>query len=79
MRLAAAARVEGFNARDLTHPERHRTQSNLSGFINFIKFIEHDCDDFMRELRNRSDAIIDERTRIAEQLEASYHQAQDLR
>ncbi|KDR81395.1 hypothetical protein GALMADRAFT_239264 [Galerina marginata CBS 339.88] len=66
-RFAKAARVEDFNSRDLFSPERERTIVLLSAFINFVKFTEQYCDAFLKDLRERSDALIVQRDNIAEQ------------
>lgn len=67
-RFAKAARVEDFNSRDLFSPERERTIILLSAFINFVKFTEQYCDVFLKDLRERSDALIIQRDDAAEQL-----------
>jgi kinetochore protein Nuf2 len=67
-RFAKAARVEDFNARDLFSPDRERTNLLLSAFINFVKFTEQYCDTFLKDLRERSDALIVQRDNIADQL-----------
>ena len=58
VRFAKAARVEDFNSRDIYSPERERTLILLSAFINFVKFTEQYCDAFLKDLRDRSDALI---------------------
>ncbi|KAG6816946.1 hypothetical protein H0H87_001461 [Tephrocybe sp. NHM501043] len=63
-----AARVEDFNAKDIASPERERTLILLSAFINFVKFTEQYCNTFVKDLRDRSEAIIVERAQISEQL-----------
>ncbi|KAG6910904.1 hypothetical protein DXG01_006587 [Tephrocybe rancida] len=67
-RFAKAARVEDFNAKDLVSPERERTLILLSAFINFVKFTEQYCNAFVKDLRDRSEAIIVERAQIFEQV-----------
>jgi len=67
-RFAKAARVEDFSSRDLFSPERERTTILLSAFINFVKFTEQYCDSFLKDLRERSDALIIQRDDAAEQL-----------
>ncbi|TFK42826.1 Nuf2 family-domain-containing protein [Crucibulum laeve] len=67
-RFAKAARVEDFNAKDIYSPERERTLILLSAFINFVKFTEQYCNDFVKDLRDRSDALIVERDQVAQQL-----------
>ncbi|GLB35199.1 putative nuf2 family protein [Lyophyllum shimeji] len=67
-RLAKAARVEDFNAKDIYHPERERTLLLLSAFINFVKFTEQYCNAFVKDLRDRSEAIIIERDEVSQQL-----------
>ena len=58
IRFAKAARVDDFNSRDIYSPERERTLVLLSAFINFVKFTEQYCDAFLKDLRDRSDALI---------------------
>lgn len=60
-RFAKAARVEDFNAKDISNPDRERTLLLLSAFINFIKFTEQYCDVFVKNLRNGSETVINER------------------
>ncbi|KAF9001985.1 Nuf2 family-domain-containing protein [Cyathus striatus] len=67
-RVAKAARVDDFNAKDLHAPERERTLVVLSAFINFIRFTEQYCNAFVNELRERSQALIAEREHVTEQL-----------
>ncbi|KAJ7231452.1 Nuf2 family-domain-containing protein [Mycena haematopus] len=67
-RLARAARVEDFCAKDIQSPERERTVYLLSAFINFVKFTEQFCEPFVKKLRDRSDEIIAERDRISRRL-----------
>ncbi|KAF5386676.1 hypothetical protein D9615_001740 [Tricholomella constricta] len=67
-RFAKAARVEDFNAKDIFSPERERTLTLLSAFINFVKFTEQYCNVFVKDLRDRSKAIIVERDQVSEQL-----------
>ncbi|KAH0584146.1 hypothetical protein H2248_009706 [Termitomyces sp. 'cryptogamus'] len=67
-RFAKAARVEDFNAKDLVSPERERTLILLSAFINFVKFTEQYCNVFVKDLRDRSEAVIVERVQISERL-----------
>ncbi|KAF8078200.1 Nuf2 family-domain-containing protein [Lyophyllum atratum] len=67
-RLAKAARVEDFNAKDVHSPEKERTLLLLSAFINFVKFTEQYCNVFVKDLRDRSEAIIMERDQVSEQL-----------
>ncbi|KAF7359470.1 hypothetical protein MSAN_01289800 [Mycena sanguinolenta] len=67
-RLARAARVEDFCAKDIQSPERERTLHLLSAFINFVKFTEQFCEPFVKRLRDRSDEIIAERDKISRRL-----------
>jgi kinetochore protein Nuf2 len=60
--------VEDFNAKDIFNPERERTLILLSAFINFVKFTEQYCNTFVKDLRDRSEAIIIERDQVIEQL-----------
>jgi kinetochore protein Nuf2 len=68
-RLARAARVDDFNAKDLHHPERDRTLLILSAFINFIKFTEQFCETFVKELRDRSAKLLIERDQLLQEVE----------
>ncbi|KAG6819356.1 hypothetical protein H0H93_012571 [Arthromyces matolae] len=67
-RFALAARVEDFNAKDVTSPEKERTLILLSAFINFVKFTEQYCNPFVKDLRDRSEGMIVERGRVSESL-----------
>ncbi|KAF8906040.1 Nuf2 family-domain-containing protein [Gymnopilus junonius] len=77
-RFAKAARVEDFNSRDLFTPERERTSVLLSAFINFVKFTEQYCDEFLKDLRERSDALTVQRSTIHEQLDDIQAKFDDL-
>lgn len=78
-RFANAARVDDFNSRDVFSPERERTIVLLSAFINFVKFTEQYCDVFLRDLRDRSDAIVIQRNNAAVQLRDIQGQFDELR
>ncbi|KAJ7650383.1 Nuf2 family-domain-containing protein [Roridomyces roridus] len=67
-RLAMAARVEDFSAKDIQSPERERTIHLLSAFINFVKFTEQFCEPFVVKLRDRSEQIVAERDRVTRRL-----------
>ncbi|KAF8636681.1 hypothetical protein AX17_003487 [Amanita inopinata Kibby_2008] len=67
-RFAKAARIDGFSLKDIYNPERERTLNLLSGFINFVKFTEQYCNPFLLELRERSEAILIERSHISERV-----------
>lgn len=67
-RFAKAARVDDFSAKDISNPDRERTLTLLSAFINFVKFTEQNCNAFVKDLRDQSDAIVTERDQITEQL-----------
>ncbi|KAF4603976.1 kinetochore-associated Ndc80 complex subunit nuf2 [Pleurotus pulmonarius] len=67
-RFAQAARVEDFSAKDLCQPERDRTLVLLSAFINFIKFTEQWCNPFIKELRDGSQKLTEERQIVAREL-----------
>jgi kinetochore protein Nuf2 len=67
-RFARAAKVEDFSAKDISHPERDRTLTFLSAFINFVKFTEQFCNPFIKELRDRSDTMIVERDQVSKEL-----------
>ena len=45
----------------MVYPERERTIDLLSAFITFIKFTEQWCNPFIKELRDKSVAVITER------------------
>ncbi|KAF9456033.1 Nuf2 family-domain-containing protein [Collybia nuda] len=78
-RFAKAARVEDFNAKDVFNPERERTLILLSAFINFVKFTEQYCNAFVKELRDRSEAVIVERDQINEQLNDIQHRIETFK
>ncbi|KAJ8514657.1 hypothetical protein ONZ45_g7837 [Pleurotus djamor] len=67
-RFAEAARVEDFNARDLSHPEKDRTLVLLSAFINFVKFTEQWCNPFVKDLRDGSQKLVDDRETVIREL-----------
>ncbi|KAJ7929385.1 Nuf2 family-domain-containing protein [Mycena leptocephala] len=67
-RLARAARIEDFCAKDIQSPERERTLFLLSAFINFVKFTEQFCEPFVKKLRDRSDEMVAERDRVSRRL-----------
>ena len=46
-----------------------RTIDLLSAFINFIKFTEQWCDPFIKELRDKSAAMLSEREQVTLELE----------
>jgi len=46
---------------------RERTTILLSAFINFVKFAEQYCDTFLKDLRERSDALIIQRDNVTNQ------------
>jgi kinetochore protein Nuf2 len=52
----------------MVYPERERTIDLLSAFINFIKFTEQWCSPFIKELRDKSVAVITEREQVALEL-----------
>ncbi|EAU92622.2 hypothetical protein CC1G_01667 [Coprinopsis cinerea okayama7 len=68
-RLARAARIDDFNAKDLSSPERDRTLVILSAFINFVKFTEQYCEAFVKDLRDRSATLLLERDQLIGQVE----------
>lgn len=78
-RFAKASRVEDFSAKDLFSPERDRTIVLLSAFINFVKFIEQYCDPFLKDLRERSDALIVRRDDVADQLREVQQKFEELK
>jgi len=53
----------------MVYPERERTIDLLSAFINFIKFTEQWCDPFIKELRDKSAAMLSEREQVTLELE----------
>lgn len=65
-RLAHAAKIEDFSAKDLYFPEPDRTRAVFSAFINFIKFTEQ-SEAFINRLRNQSSAVIKERQAVLEE------------
>jgi kinetochore protein Nuf2 len=78
-RFAEAARINNFCAADMSYPERERTIDLLSAFINFIKFTEQWCNPFVKDLRDRSSAMITEREQVALELEAVQEKIQGLK
>lgn len=71
--------MEDFNAKDIFNPERERTLILLSAFINFVKFTEQYCNAFVKDLRDRSEAIIIERDQVNEQLNEIQHKIEALK
>lgn len=71
--------MEDFNAKDIYNPERERTLILLSAFINFVKFTEQYCNAFVKDLRDRSEAIIIERDQVNEQLNEIQHRIEALK
>ncbi|KIL69534.1 hypothetical protein M378DRAFT_175727 [Amanita muscaria Koide BX008] len=67
-RFAKAARIEDFCAKDVFNPHRERTLKILSGFINFVKFVEQFCSPFTQELKDSSSALLVEKTHISDRL-----------
>ncbi|KAK0228252.1 Nuf2 family-domain-containing protein [Armillaria fumosa] len=67
-RFAAAAKLDDFTSSDIYRPTRERTIRLLSAFINFVKFTEQDSNPFAKAIRERSDGILLERDKVAEQL-----------
>ncbi|KAH9857774.1 Nuf2 family-domain-containing protein [Lenzites betulinus] len=67
-RLAHAAKIEDFSAKDLYFPEPDRTRAVFSAFINFIKFTEQ-SEAFIHRLRNQSTAVVKERQAVLEETE----------
>jgi kinetochore protein Nuf2 len=55
--------MEDFHSRDVYNPERERTMA----FINCVKFTEQCCDAFMKDLHERSNALIVHRDNIGDQ------------
>ncbi|TFY65685.1 hypothetical protein EVG20_g5406 [Dentipellis fragilis] len=66
-RFANVAKVHDFSAKDLCFPERERTRSILSAFINFIRFSEQ-CIPFVMSLREKSASLNDERAQAEKEL-----------
>ncbi|KXN87715.1 putative kinetochore protein NUF2 [Leucoagaricus sp. SymC.cos] len=73
-RFAKAAQVEDFSAKDLYAPEKARTLVLLSAFINFVKFTEQFCDQFVKDQRDHSEKILVEREEVAEEVEKVQHE-----
>ena len=78
-RFAKAARVEDFNLKDISSPERERTLILLSAFINFVKFTEQYCNSFVKDLTDRSSALIVERDQISQQLTEVEQSIEEMR
>ncbi|KIJ99575.1 hypothetical protein K443DRAFT_102011 [Laccaria amethystina LaAM-08-1] len=78
-RFAKAARVEDFNFKDISSPERERTLILLSAFINFVKFTEQYCNSFVKDLTDRSSALIVERDQISQQLAEVEQSVEEMR
>ncbi|TFY82587.1 hypothetical protein EWM64_g1426 [Hericium alpestre] len=66
-RFANVAKIHDFSAKDIYFPERERTRSILSAFINFIKFTEQ-CQGFVNGLREKSAARVGEREQVSREL-----------
>lgn len=60
--------MDDFTSSDIYRPTRERTIRLLSAFINFVKFTEQDSNPFAKAIRERSDGILVERDKVAEQL-----------
>ncbi|KAF5323342.1 hypothetical protein D9611_005820 [Ephemerocybe angulata] len=78
-RLARAARIDDFHAKDLYQPERDRTLIILSAFINFVKFTEQYCEKFVKDLRQRSATLLVERDQLTQQVEEIEGSIEDLK
>lgn len=78
-RFAKAARVEDFNLKDISSPERERTLILLSAFINFVKFTEQYCNSFVKDLTDRSSTLIVERDQISQQLAEVEQSIEEMR
>ncbi|KAI0822657.1 Nuf2 family-domain-containing protein [Trametes gibbosa] len=77
-RLAHAAKIEDFSAKDLYFPEPDRTRAVFSAFINFIKFTEQ-SEAFINRLRNQSTAVIKERQAVLEETAALEQQMSEFK
>ncbi|KAJ7582459.1 hypothetical protein C8J56DRAFT_1167567 [Mycena floridula] len=78
-RFANAAKVEEFNANDLSSPTRERTLNLLAAFINFVKFTEQICEPVVRQLRESSEKALVEKEQVAQQLQELQHKIQTLK
>lgn len=78
-RFAEAARIENFSSRDLSQPEAERTTNVLSGFINFIRFIEQECEDYVKNTREKSDTFHDERRGIEEKIQVMTKKIEEMK
>ncbi|KAF5357895.1 hypothetical protein D9756_001783 [Leucocoprinus leucothites] len=78
-RFAKAAQVEDFSAKDLFAPDKMRTLVLLSAFINFVKFTEQFCDQFVKDRREHAEKILVEREEAVEELEKVEHEIQAIK
>ncbi|EKM82897.1 hypothetical protein AGABI1DRAFT_118320 [Agaricus bisporus var. burnettii JB137-S8] len=78
-RFAKAAQVEDFSAKDLYAPEKTRTLILLSAFINFVKFTEQFCDNFVKNLREHAEKILIEREDVTKLLEKNQQEINSIR
>jgi kinetochore protein Nuf2 len=77
-RFAKAAKIDDFRASDLSHPDRERTIDLLSAFINFIKFTEQCCDEFVKDLGDKLAAKITERDQVSSALQETQEKIRGL-
>ncbi|KAH8833507.1 Nuf2 family-domain-containing protein [Flagelloscypha sp. PMI_526] len=78
-RVARAARLEKFSAKDLSNPTANRTSDILSAFINFIKFVQVNCRPYIDDVQAQSRKIVIERDEVAHLIEERKRDIQALR
>lgn len=71
--------MDDFNLRDIYFPERERTITLLSAFINFLKFTSEFCDGFLKDLHERSDALIIQRDDIGDKVRAIQEKVDEIK
>ncbi|KII88867.1 hypothetical protein PLICRDRAFT_53383 [Plicaturopsis crispa FD-325 SS-3] len=77
-RMAEAAKVPDFNSRDLYMPYKERTCNLLSAFVNFVKFTEQ-CVGFVSGVRAKSLTLIEERQKVARELEEIQQKCDEIK
>ncbi|KAI0798117.1 Nuf2 family-domain-containing protein [Abortiporus biennis] len=76
-KLAAAAQIKNFSAKDISFPEPERTRSILSAFINFVKFSEQ-CANTVLGLQNKSAAVAEERDKVVVELANAQREVENI-
>lgn len=71
--------MDDFNLRDIYFPERERTIILLSAFINFLKFTGEFCDGFLKDLHERSNALIVQRDDIGDKVRAIQEKVDEIK